>query len=137
MLITIVDDLNNKYNVVRKHNGVESAHVVNSEVNKLTQEFTFDVKEQLKNKNIESKPIEFFDASFITIDGIAYNRSVGIGSTSNNIVTGFTSTATIDSSIPNSIRLPGHRFKTGDKLKVTSFDGGIKAKFRCKFSKSI
>ena len=125
MLITIVDDLNNKYSVVRKHNGVESAHNVDSEVNKLTQEFTFDVKEELKNKNIESKSIEFFDASFITIDGIAYNRSVGIGSTSNNIVTGFTSTATIDSSIPNSIRLPGHRFKTGDKLKVTSFDGGI------------
>ena len=109
ILITVVDDLNNKYNVVRKHNGVESAHVVNSEVNKLTQEFTFDVKQQLKNKNIESKAVEFFDASFITIDGIAYNRSVGIGSTSNNIVTGFTSTATIDSSIPNSIRLPGHK----------------------------
>ena len=125
MLITIVDDLNNKYSVVRKHNGVESAHNVDSEVNKLTQEFTFDVKEELKNKNIEPKAIEFFDASFITIDGIAYNRSVGIGSTSNNIVTGFTSTATIDSSIPNSIRLPGHKFKTGDKLKVTSFDGGI------------
>ena len=53
MLITIVDDLNNKYNVVRKHNNVESAHVVDSEVNKLTQEFTFDVKQQLKNKNIE------------------------------------------------------------------------------------
>ena len=125
ILITVVDDLNNKYNVVRKHNNVESAHNINSEVNKLPQEFTFDVKEQLKNKNIEPKAVEFFDASFITIDGIAYNRSVGIGSTSNNIVTGFTSTAIIDSSIPNSIRLPNHRFKTGDKLKVTSFDEGI------------
>ena len=124
ILITVVDDLNNKYNVVRKHNGVESAHNVDSEVNKLTQEFTFDVKEQLKIKH-RIKTNWIFDASFITIDGIAYNRSVGIGSTSNNIVTGFTSTATIDSSIPNSIRLPGHRFKTGDKLKVTSFDGGM------------
>ena len=44
ILITVVDDLNNKYNVVRKHNGVESAHVVDSEVNKLQSEFTFNVK---------------------------------------------------------------------------------------------
>jgi len=125
ILITTVDFLNNKYNVVRKHNGVESAHNVDSEVNKLPQEFTFNVEEKLENKNIEPKEVEFFDASFITIDGIAYNRSVGVGSTANNIVTGFTSTATIDSTNPNSIRLPGHKFKTGDKLKVTSFDGGV------------
>ena len=55
ILISVVDDLNNKYNVVRKHNNVETAHNVNSEVNKLPQEFTFDVKEKLENKNIEPK----------------------------------------------------------------------------------
>ena len=125
MLITVVDDLNNRYNVVRKRNNVETSHNANSEVNKLPQEFTFNYEQKLENKNIEPKQVEFFDASFITIDGINYNRSVGVGSTSNNIVTGFTSTAVINSSIPNSIFLPGHKFKTGDKLKVTSFDGGI------------
>jgi len=130
MLITTVDILNNRYNVVRKRNNVESSHGVDTEVNLLPQQFTFDVKEKLENKNIEPRAVQFFDASFITIDGIGYNRSVGVGSTSNNIVTGFTagigqSTATIDSSIPNSIFLPRHKFKTGDKLKVTSFDGGI------------
>ena len=130
ILITVVDDLNNRYNVVRKYNGVESAHNVDTDVNLLPQQFTFNIKEKLENKNIEPKAIEFFDASFITLEGVAYNRSVGVGSTSNNIVTGFTvgtgsSTAIIDSSIPNSIFLPNHRFKTGDKLKVTSFDEGI------------
>ena len=140
MLITTIDRLNNRYNVVRKRNNIESAHNASSEVNLLPQQFTFDVVKKLENKNIEPKAVEFFDASFITLEGIAYNRSVGIGSTSNNIVTGFTvgtgsSTAIIDSSIPNSIFLPNHKFKTGDKLKLTSFDEGvIKASLDAGFS---
>ena len=64
ILISVVDDLNNRYNVVRKHNGVESAHNVDTDVNLLSQQFTFNVKEKLENKNIEPKAIEFFDASF-------------------------------------------------------------------------
>tara|TARA_B100000427_G_scaffold175279_1_gene145750 strand:- start:3 stop:11099 length:11097 start_codon:yes stop_codon:yes gene_type:complete len=119
MLITSKDVWNNKYNVIRKYNGVQSAHNVDTEVVVRPKIFTFNVDQKLENKNLQTKKVRYLDASTITYNGIPYQSSVGIGSTANNIIVGYAgSNPIINSSDPRSIYLPGHQFNTGDRLKL-------------------
>ena len=125
MLITSKDVWNNRYNIIRKYNGVETTHNADAEVSLKPVSFTFKVPQKQENKNLQKKKVRYFDASVTTLGGIAYNASVGIGTTSNNILVGYAgSSPIINSSAPRTIYLPNHPFNTGDRLKLVSDPNG-------------
>ena len=104
---------------------VQAGHSVDAEVTVRPKLFTFDVDQKLENKNLQTKKVRYFDASTITLNGIPYQSSVGIGSTANNIIVGYAgSNPIINSSHPRSIYIPGHPFNTGDRLKLVPDPNG-------------
>ncbi len=117
MLITNLDDINNKYRVRRAYNSTSAtAHSVNVVVTKLPQIFTFEVDEKLENANFEYGPSQYF----------APSQSVGIGTTYSSVVVGTAGSSNISRSIPpKAIYIPGHEFNTGDPVTLVGYGSTI------------
>lgn len=119
MLITNIDDYNNRYIVIRSYdNSTGSAHTQGKFVEKLPKEFTFNIDKKLNNSNLNVNKYYYFDSS----------SSVGIGSTYTSVVVGTSGSTNIVKSIPpRAIYLPGHSFNSGDELSLVSIGGTILA----------
>ncbi len=90
--------------------------------------FTYPITKKLENKNLEIPKTKYFEAA----------KSVGIGSTTTNVVVGFAGTTPINKSIPaKAIYLPNHPFKNGDEVNLVSIGSTIRAAKNCEFGKSI
>ena len=117
------DDVNNRYRVRRKHNQTAaSAHSAGTIVEKSETEFTYSVSKKIKNKNVESSAVSYFEG----------NASVGVGTTTSNVIIGNlgnnSGIGTIYKSIPaKAIYLPNHDFKDGDEVKLVSVGSTINA----------
>ena len=113
------DDVNNRYRVRRGHNQTStSSHSAGTIVIKSQTEFTYSVSKKIKNKNIELPAVSYFEG----------NTSVGLGTTTSNVVVGLAGTTPINKSIPaKAIYLPNHDFKDGDEVKLVSAGSTITA----------
>ena len=111
------DDINNRYRVRRGHNSSSSStHSAGSIVTKVQTEFTYSISKNIKNKNIESTAVSYFEAT----------KSVGIGTTTTKVVVGFAGSLPINKSIPaKAIYLPNHDFKSGDEVRLISIGSTI------------
>ena len=118
-LIIDFDDVNNKYRLRRKHNSTSAAtHASGTLINKLETEFTYKVSKKIENKNLELSKVRYFEGA----------KSVGIGSTTTNVVVGFAGTTPINKSIPpKAIYIPNHPFKNGDEVTLVSIGSTIRA----------
>ena len=117
MEIVGVDIVNNRYRVTRiVNNSTGSTHGVGDLVVKQPVTFTYLLDKKVQNKNIELPEVENFGAS-----------AVGIGSTYTSVVVGTAGSIPVRINIPErAIYLPGHKFKTGDELKLVSIGGTIR-----------
>jgi len=118
MKIVGVDIVNNKYRVTRIVNDSSgSSHNVGDLVIKQPVTFSFILDKKVQNRNIQLPETENFTAS-----------AVGIGSTFTSVVVGTAGSANVTINIPErAIYLPGHKFQTGDELKIVSIGGTIRA----------
>ena len=118
MEIVGVDTVNNRYRVTRIVNdSTGSTHNVGDLVVKQPVTFTFLLDKKVQNKNIELPEVENFGAS-----------AVGIGSTFSSVVVGTAGSIPVTINIPErAIYLPGHKFRTGDELRLVSIGGTIRA----------
>ena len=111
------DDVNNKYRLRRGHNSTTPAtHNTGALVTRLETEFTYEISKKVENINVESPKTQYFEAA----------RSVGIGSTTTNVVVGFAGNSPINKSIPpKAIYLPNHPFQNGDEVSLVSIGSTI------------
>ena len=113
------DDVNNKYRLRRGHNSTSPAtHASGTLVTRLETEFTYSVPKKIENKNLELSKVKYFEGA----------KSVGIGSTTTNIVVGYAGSTAINKSVPpKAIYLPNHKFKNGDEVTLVSIGSTIRA----------
>ena len=113
------DDVNNKYRLRRGHNSTTIAsHTSGTLITRLETDFTYSVNKKVENKNLELSQVRYFESA----------KSVGIGSTTTNMVVGFAGTTPVNKSVPpRAIYLPNHPFKNGDAVSLVSLGSTIKA----------
>ena len=113
------DDVNNKYRLRRGHNSTSPAsHTSGTLINKIETKFTYKVSKKIENKNLELSKVKYFEGA----------KSVGIGSTTTNIVVGYAGSTAINKSVPpKAIYLPNHKFKNGDEVTLVSIGSTIRA----------
>jgi len=119
-LIIDHDDVNNKYRLRRGHNSttIANSHTSGALVTRLETEFTYSVPKKIENKNLELSKVKYFEAA----------KSVGIGSTTTNVVVGFAGSTAVNKSIPpRAIYLPNHPFQNGDEVTLVSIGSTIRA----------
>ena len=118
-LVINYDDVNNKYRLRRGHNSTSPAtHASGTLITRLETEFTYNVPKKIENKNLNISKVKYFEGA----------KSVGIGSTTTNVVVGFAGSSPINKSIPpKAIYLPNHPFKNGDEVTLVSSGSTIRA----------
>ena len=118
MKILNKDHFNNRYRVARVNDGAGAtgiAHNAGLVVTKLPQKFTFTLdNNKILNNNLEFSSKYNFDAE----------SAVGIGSTVVDVEVGYAGSSVIKKSVPGGgIYLPGHKFKTNDKISYSVGSG--------------
>ena len=116
MRIVGVDLVNNRYKVTRIVNdSAGSTHNVGDLVIKQPVTFTFLLDKKVENKNASLPYKQNFARS-----------AVGIGATYTSVVVGTAGSTNITVSIPDrAIFVPGHKFKSGEQLSITSIGGTV------------
>ena len=118
------DVRNNRIEMIRAQNGTTGvAHTIGSLITRLENEFTFDFNEKF-NLTLEENKAYYFNAEKHVGAGSTFG--VGIGSTvtvagrGGHQIFSFFDNETKDIFIPTrSIYMPGHPFKTGDKVEYS------------------
>tara|TARA_R100000008_G_scaffold86370_1_gene79149 strand:+ start:2735 stop:16369 length:13635 start_codon:yes stop_codon:yes gene_type:complete len=120
LLILNKDSLNDRYRVSRMHDNTSasaSGIATGAVVTKLPRAFTFNISNNLNNKNVDSPKKVNFD----------FSTAVGIGSTQTSVIVGYAGTIPIYKTIPaRAIYVPNHPFENGDQLKYVSVGSTIK-----------
>ena len=112
------DDVNNRYRVRRGHNSTTSStHSAGTIVKRSEISFNYPISKDVKNKNVQLSATRYFEL----------DKSVGIGTTTTNVVVGFAGSLPINKSIPaKAIYLPNHNFENGDEVRLTSIGSTVK-----------
>ena len=128
MKIVGVDLVNNRYKVTRVvNNSSPGTHAAGADVIKQPVTFTFLMNKKVENKNFSLPYKQNFARS-----------AVGIGSTYTSVVVGTAGSTNITVSIPQrAIYLPGHQFKSGDQLSITSIGGTVFASAKSDLSSAF
>ena len=118
LLIAAVDDVNNRYKVTRNYDNTNGTnYAVGTLVVKNPTKFEFTIPKKMENVNIDVGYEQNFSSA-----------AVGLGSTATARVVGTAGDKNVTVTIPaKAIYLPGHQFKTGDALSITSIGGTISA----------
>ena len=118
MKILNKDHFNNRYRVARVNDGVGTTGYAKTSgylATKLPQKFTFTLDDtKVLDNNLEFSKKYNFDAT----------TAVGIGTTEIKIEVGYAGSSVISKSAPaGGIYLPGHKFKTNDKISYSVGSG--------------